>query len=60
MNCQGRCKGGDKPCPMPGHCDRKSDKLEGSEWAFVWACLTVCLVALVALCGWAWRAWPWW
>ena len=31
--------------------------LQGSEWAFVWAILTICLVALAALAGWAWRTW---
>lgn len=34
--------------------------LEGAEWAFYWAIVTICAVALAALAGWAWRAWPWW
>lgn len=31
------------------------DRLQGAEWAFVWAILTICLIALAALAGWAWR-----
>lgn len=35
------------------------EALEGAEWAFVWAALTVAAIGFVALVGAVWRAWPW-
>lgn len=36
------------------------EQLEGlscGEWAFIWACATVSLVAMLALAGWVWDRW---
>lgn len=32
--------------------------LEGAEWAFIWACLTIAFIGLLALIGVLLRQWP--